>query len=209
METVSVGRGLALQWMIGSTRETVLSDRHIDRLVARSVAGDPRAFGKLYDEYAGRVYAFVRGRVGSAEDAEDLTASVFLKAWEAIGGYDDRGLPFGAWLFRIARNAVIDSYRRSARAPEYASAEDVTDTVDEAAVVDEAVFVRIEIQEIRDAMESLTEEQRSVLMLRFIWGLDLRDSAQALGKTEGAVKALQHRAVRSLARLLAEEKSDG
>lgn len=186
----------------------MLSDRHIDRLVARSVAGNARAFGKLYDEYADRVYAFVRGRVGSAEDAEDLTASVFLKAWEAIGGYDDRGLPFGAWLFRIARNAVIDSYRRSARTPEYASTDDALDTVDETAAVDETVFVRLEVEEIREAMESLTEEQRSVLMLRFIWGFDLQDSAQALGKTGGAIKALQHRAVRSLARLLAEERDN-
>ncbi len=195
--------------MTGSTWEIVLADRHIDRLVARSIAGDPRAFGRLYDEYADRVFAFVRGRVGSTEDAEDLTASVFLKAWEAIGGYDDRGLPFGAWLFRIARNAVIDSYRRSARAPQLSSADEAVEMPDENAVVEDEVFVRLDLEKIREAMESLTEEQRSVLMLRFIWSLDLQESAQALGKTEGAVKALQHRAVRSLARLLAEENDHG
>ena len=195
--------------MIEDSRETALAERHIDRLVARSIAGDARAFGRLYDEFADRVYSFVRGRVTSAQDAEDLTASVFLKAWEAIGGYDERGLPFGAWLFRIARNAVIDSYRRAARAPEFASTDDALDTVDVTAVVDDRVFARLEIQDIREAMEALTEEQRSVLMLRFIWGFDLRDSAQALGKSEGAVKALQHRAVRSLARLLSEENGNG
>jgi len=187
----------------------VPTDRHIDRLVAKSVDGDARAFGRLYDRYVERVYAFVRGRVGSVADAEDLTATVFLKAWEAIGGYDQRGLPFGAWLFRIARNSVIDSYRRAGRSPEVVPIEEAPESEDEDASVDRRAFANIQAEEVRTAMEQLTEEQRSVLMLRFIWGFDLRDSAQALGKTEGAVKALQHRAVRSLGRLLAEENDDG
>ncbi len=187
----------------------MLAERHIDRLVAKSIAGDARAFGKLYDEFAERVYAFVRGRVGSTEDAEDVTAAVFLKAWEAIGGYDDRGLPFGAWIFRIARNAVIDSYRRTSRNSDCAPVGDAPEMADGSMPVDESVFIRVRVEETLTAMELLTEEQRSVLMLRFVWGFDLKDSAQALGKSEGAVKALQHRAVRSLARLLAEENDDG
>ncbi|MDO9557274.1 MAG: sigma-70 family RNA polymerase sigma factor [Coriobacteriia bacterium] len=186
-----------------------MAERHIDRLVAKAIAGDARAFGRLYDEFADRVYAFVRGRVVSTQDAEDLTATVFLKAWEAINGYDDRGIPFGAWLFRIARNAVIDSYRRTARVPEIASAEDAFEVMDVSAIVDERVFARLEVEEVCEAMDSLTEEQRSVLMLRFVWGFDVKESAQGLGKSEGAVKALQHRAVRSLTRLLAEENEHG
>jgi len=194
--------------MTESARVTVSAERHIDRLVARSVAGDARSFGKLYDEYADRVFAFVRGRVASVEDAEDLTATVFLKAWEAIGSYDDRGLPFGAWLFRIARNAVVDSYRRAGRVPDLLPEEEAPDVADDSTPVDERVLTRLRVEEVRDAMELLTEEQRSVLMLRFVWGFDLSGSAQALGKTEGAVKALQHRATRSLARLLAKENDD-
>lgn len=194
--------------MTESARATVSADRHIDRLVTRSVAGDTRAFGRLYDEYADRVFAFVRGRVTCVEDAEDLTAMVFLKAWEAIGAYDDRGLPFGAWLFRIARNAVIDSYRRAGRAPECLPEDEAPDVVDGSIPVDERVLVRLQVEQVRATMERLTEEQRCVLMLRFVWGFDLAESAHALGKSEGAVKALQHRATRSLARLLAEENDD-
>lgn len=190
-------------------RETVSPDRHIDRLVEKSIRGDARAFGKLYDHFVDRVYAFVRGRVGSNADAEDLTATVFLKAWEAIGGYDQRGLPFGAWLFRIARNSVIDSYRRAGRSPETLPVEEMPDTEDEDAAVDAIVFEKVRADELRAAMDRLTEEQRSVLMLRFIWGFDLKGTADALGKSAGAVKALQHRAVRSLERLLVKENDDG
>lgn len=182
-----------------------LDPRRTARLVQRARKGDANAFGRLYDEHVDRVYAFVRSRMGSTHDAEDVTATVFLKAWESIPTYDDRGLPFSAWLFRIARNAAVDVHRRSARLPipvEELASEDTVDGPDD------SVIARVDTERLRRAVESLTEEQASVIALRFWWDMSLKETANALGKNENAVKALQHRATRTLARLLQEDGGD-
>jgi RNA polymerase sigma-70 factor (ECF subfamily) len=184
-----------------------VTDRRLARLVHRACDGDPRAFGRLYDEYADRVYAFVRSRTGSSHDAEDITAAVFLKAWEAIGSYDDRGLPFSAWLFRIARNAVVDEYRRGTRRPVPTEEPLEPEEADEGP--DVAVIAAADAARVREAVRALTEEQALVIALRFWWDMSIRETAQALGKNENAIKALQHRAVRSLARMLEEGDDDG
>lgn len=182
-----------------------MSERHIDRLIARSGAGDPRAFGKLYDVFADRVYAYARSRVLTAQDAEDVTETVFMKAWEAIATYDNRGLPFSAWLFRIARNATVDEHRRNQRVPIPIEDLAVDDAVDGA---DVSVIAQVETERLRRAVGQLTGEQASVIALRFWWDMSLKATAQALGKNENAIKALQHRATRTLARLLQEDGSD-
>ena len=184
-----------------------MTEQHLERLVARAREGDTRAFGRLYDTYADRVYAFVRARTASSHDAEDITATVFLKAWEAIGSYDDRGVPFAAWLFRIARNAVVDEYRRGARRPTVSDAEEFAE-VPASVSVDVTVFERVDADRVRKAVGRLTEEQSAVLVLRFWWDMSLKDTADALGKNENAIKALQHRAMRSLARALEEDGFD-
>lgn len=184
-----------------------MSERHIDRLIARSRAGDPRAFGKLYDIFADRVYAYARSRVLTVQDAEDVTETVFMKAWEAIASYDNRGLPFSAWLFRIARNVVVDGYRRESRTVptvEITAAETTPDRTR----VDEQVIARLGAETVQVAIGKLTEEQAAVVTMRFIWDMSLKDVADALGKTEGAIKALQHRAMRALAALLIEGRDD-
>lgn len=177
------------------------------RTVRRACNGDARAFGRLYDEYADRVYAFVRSRVDSTADAEDVTATVFLKAWEAIRSYDDRGLPFSAWLFRIARNAVVDEYRRKARRP--VPVEETPETGETAEPADVAAIAAADAERVRAAVGMLTDEQAAVIAMRFWWDMSLKDTADALGKNENAIKALQHRAVRTLARLLHEGGHDG
>lgn len=185
---------------------TAASDRHVERWIARARRGDATAFGRLYDLYVDRVYAYARSRVRSVQDAEDLTEIAFMKAWEAIGSYDDRGLPFTAWLFRIARNAVIDRHRKSEREPEavdLAAAATIPDVV----AVEEEVLGLLDGETIREALRELTDEQATVITMRFIWDMSLKDVAESLGKSEGAVKAMQHRAVRSLAALLGR-KSD-
>jgi RNA polymerase sigma-70 factor, ECF subfamily len=184
-----------------------LADRHIERLVAKASRGDARAFAKLYDAYADRVYGFVRQRVRDARDAEEIVETVFLKAWQALSGYEERGLPFSAWLFRIARNAVIDEVRRSDRVPvtaEMAEAESMPDGPQ----VDATVLANLDGERVRVTIARLTEEQAAVVTMRFLWDVSLRDTASALDRTEGAVKALQHRALRALAKLLDEERSD-
>lgn len=173
----------------------------------RACGGDARAFGQLYDEYADRVYAFIRSRVDSTHDAEDVTATVFLKAWEAIGSYDDRGLPFSAWLFRIARNAVIDEYRRKAHRA--IPVEESPDTGETAEPADIAAIAAVDAVRVRAVVSMLTEEQAAVIAMRFWWDMSIKDTADALGKNENAIKALQHRAIKTLARRLQEGEYDG
>lgn len=181
-----------------------MTDRKLARLVARARRGDVGAFGLLYDEYADRIFGFARARGRSVHDAEDLTATVFLKAWESIAAYDERGVPFSAWLFRIARNAVIDDYRRGQRIP--IPTEDVEP--DGAADGPEAAVVaRADAERLRRAVRQLTADQAAVVALRYWWDMSLKDTAEVLEKNENSVKALQHRAVRTLARLLQEDGS--
>jgi len=184
------------------------TQRHLAKLVARACGGDGRAFGRLYDEYADRVYAFVRARTESVQDAEDLTATVFLKAWERIDSYDDRGLRFSAWLFRIARNALVDEYRRAGRQPRLVEgSESLPEPAAEGPEM--RVIAAADTQRLRRAVRELTDEQASVIALRFWWDLSLKETAEALDKNENSVKALQHRAVRALARMLQEDSRHG
>jgi RNA polymerase sigma-70 factor (ECF subfamily) len=183
---------------------TVPDDRHVDRIVRRAVRGDAEAFGRIYDMYVDRIYGFVKSRVRNAHDAEDITETVFLKAFEAIKSYDRRGLPFGAWLFRIARNATVDHVRRQGRIPD-----PVEDLEVEAGAadtrVDEEAIASADAVVVREAVASLTDDQADVITCRFLFDMDIRATAKALDRTEGAVKALQHRALRNLARMLEDE----
>jgi RNA polymerase sigma-70 factor (ECF subfamily) len=184
-----------------------MTDRRIERLVRKAARGDAHAFARVYDAFADRVYGFVRLRVDDARDAEELTETVFLKAWQALPTYRQLGLPFSAWLFRIARNAVIDGHRRTARAVATVEIDEAGDVAD-SGYVDAEVFRRIEADRLRAAVGRLTEEQAAVVTMRFLWGLALKDAAAVMDRTEGAVKALQHRALRTLARMLAEESPE-
>lgn len=183
-----------------------MGERSLARAVRRARAGDTAAFARLYDEYAAKIYAFVRSRTATAEDAEDVTATVFMKAWEALDSYEPRGLPFSAWLFRIARNAVVDDYRRSARAP--VPVEDVGPLADAADEPEESALAAADAERVRALVRRLTDDQAAVIALRFWWDFSLAETAAALGKNENAIKALQHRAIRSLARMLEEGGSD-
>ncbi len=186
---------------------TAISDRNVDRLVRKAVRGDVEAFGHIYDLHVDRVYSFIRSRVRDAHDAEDITETVFLKAFEAIGSYDRRGLPFAAWLFRIARNATIDFVRRSARTPDVV--EDIGEHTGPAPDdVEFQVSSHLDAEQLWSAVTRLTEEQAAVIGCRFYWDMDIRTTARVLDRTEGAIKALQHRALRSLAKLLEETKDD-
>lgn len=181
-----------------------LEERRARRLVAKAARGDGEAFGRLYDAYADRVFGFVRLRVDDVRDAEDLTETVFVKAWESIASYRDRGLPFSAWLFAIARNALVDEARRRGRMPDTVPVDEAEEHASPASVAEE-VLANVDGAKIREALHLLTEEQTAVIVSRFLWDLTLSETAQALGKAEGAVKSLQHRALRRLAVLLIEE----
>jgi RNA polymerase sigma-70 factor (ECF subfamily) len=171
-----------------------------DNTVKAAIHGDEQAFSALYDAYIDSIYRFIFVRVEDQQTAEDIASGVFLKAWEKLGDYQQRGLPFRAWLFRIARNAVIDHYRTR---KEVAPLEAAANAYDNKALsVSEGVAVKIEAENILRLMEQLTEDQRNVLTLKLVHGLDTEEVALSLGKRQGAVRALQMRGLQALAKLM-------
>ena len=165
-------------------------------IVTAAQRGDQVALGALYESYFPRVYRFVIARLASVEDAEDVTEEIFLRIIDNLGGFEFRGLPFGAWVFRIARNEVVSHVRklkvRSSTAP---LDEFIPDTsADHVTEVETALTIAV----VRKAAEKLPEAQRQVIALRFGAGLSVAETAQALKKTENNVKVLQHKAIAKL-----------
>jgi len=180
----------------GADKPLTLPDER--RLVEQAKSGDAEAFGQLYDAFVDRVYRFIFFRVTDVQMAEDLTSQVFLKAWENLGRYRPHG-PFLAWLYAIARNSVIDNYRTRKQ----------TVSLDEAAPLaahdeklDDQVELQFEMKSLQVAMQHLTEEQQEVVTLKFIADYDTTEIAQRMGKSEGAIRALQMRALQALARVM-------
>jgi len=167
-------------------------------LVRSAIDGDPEAFAQLYLIYADRILRFVLFRVGDEQLAEDLTSQTFLKAWEKLGGYQMRGLPFGAWLFRIARNIVFDHYRNFRETVELEAS--LETKPDPSANVVEVAEKHMEADLLQAALRRLTDEQRQVLMLKFNDGMSTTEVAKVMGKRCGAVRALQMRGLQSLQR---------
>ena len=160
---------------------------------------DPEALGRIYDAYYGRIYAYIYHRIGDARLAEDLAADVFLRMLESVKTAKGWQKSLTGWLYRIAHNLVIDHYRRQAKR--------------QGPSLDETILLNHEgltshldqlltKEQLRVAIQSLTEEQQQVIMLKFVEDLSNAEVAEILGKTEGAVKALQHRALVSLRRIL-------
>jgi RNA polymerase sigma-70 factor, ECF subfamily len=182
-----------------------MDDETIDRLVARAQQGDLQAFASIFDTYHVAVYRFVASRVGNPSDAEDLTQLVFVKALEALPRYEARGVPFGGWLFRLARNAVIDHVRGR---HDHAGLDSVAGRADGDAGPDEIAVVRQELDAVGSALARLTDEQREAIALRFFGGLSAREAAAAMGKQEGTIRGLQFRAIAALRRELGIDAVD-
>jgi RNA polymerase sigma-70 factor (ECF subfamily) len=176
-----------------------IDDAAIDRLVSEAQDGDPWAFGLIFDQYHEAIYRFIASRVQRPSDAEDLTQLVFVKALEALPRYESRGVPFGGWLFRLARNAVIDHIRTR---HEHSELDSLIEAPHGQAGPDEIAVVRQELDAVGAALAGLTDEQREAIDLRFFAGLSARETAEAMGKQEGTVRGLQFRAIASLRRQL-------
>jgi RNA polymerase sigma-70 factor, ECF subfamily len=173
-------------------------------LLERAIHGDAEAFGALYRQHLERVYRYVLYRVSDPLEAEDLTETVFLKVWEALADYRATGLPWTAWLFRIAGNTVIDYYRTRRQ---HAELDETLPTRDRAP--DEAILAGDEVDQLRVAIQQLAPEHQDVLLLRFVEGLSHADVARMTGKTEGAVRVIQHRALAALGALLEPDTKSG
>jgi len=167
-------------------------------LIRRAQDGDHGAFAQIYDRYAQPLYRYIYFRVGDPDLAEDLQAEVFLRAFESLDRYEDRGWPLSAWLYRIARDRTVDVIRRR-RLRQTVPLESWSGACDGP---DREVEASIDCEEVRRLLCDLTDDQRQVIYLRFMADLSIQEVALRLGRSEGAVKALQHRGLQSLARRL-------
>ncbi len=160
-----------------------------ERLLVEAAQRDPRRFAELYELHFHRVYAYVFRRVGRREEAEDLTSEVFHHALAKVRDYEWRGVPFSAWLIRIAGNAITDRWKKTSRE----SDDPVPDDLEDAAAKDIE-----ECAALSQLVSGLPEDQRRVVELRFVEQKNIREIAQEMRRTEGAIKQLQFRALKKL-----------
>jgi RNA polymerase sigma-70 factor (ECF subfamily) len=166
-----------------------------ETLVRAAKAGDAAAFGELYERHRDAIYRYCLARTGTAHDAEDLTGDVFVKALQALHRYEERGLPFVAYLYRIARNAAID---RSRTLKQPVSVDSLVSEPRSAQNVEAEATLAVERSVLLAALARLKPEHRDVITMRFIEGYGAIEVAKLIGKTEGAVRTLQHRALERL-----------
>jgi RNA polymerase sigma-70 factor (ECF subfamily) len=172
-------------------------------LVRRAQDGDAEAFGELYDHYVTMVHRYVYARVGDRALAEDVTSETFVRALRRIDSLSFQGRDVGAWLVTIARNIVRDHVKSSRFRLEVSTA-DMRDADRTTDGPEDAVVAHLTNQQLLECVQQLGSEQQECIVLRFLHGLSVSETAAIMGKKEGAIKALQHRAVRRLAALLPE-----
>jgi RNA polymerase sigma-70 factor, ECF subfamily len=161
------------------------NERHLIEAAQR----DPSRFGELYEIHFDRIYAYIARRVRDRAEAQDLTSEVFHQALKHIGGYESRGVAFATWLYRIAANAIIDHVHRRSREAGAVEVEPLTDAGIEEAEYRAGIFRLV---------RELPEDQRRVIELRYAEDKSIRETAEALGRSEGAIKQLQFRGLETL-----------
>jgi len=176
-------------------------EKEIRELVKKAKNGEAEAFGLIYDLYLDRIFRFVYLKVSNREEAEDLVQQVFMKAWEAINRFEDEGLPFSSWLYRIARNLVIDFYRT----------QKINLTLEEGVGIvhpddlEEKMERSQGQQEIQKILNQLTDEQKDIIILRFVNDLSYKEIAKITKKNPATLRILQHRALNKLRKNIKSE----
>jgi len=179
----------------------MLEDEH--KLIVEAKGGEAEAFGRLYDYYLPAIYRFILLKVAQREEAEDLTHQVFLKAWQNISDFSVKGFPFSSWLYRIARNLVIDHYRKIKPVI----------NIDEKLVSEKLIFRpalselddKQDVSRIMTALKQLQEIEQDVVIMRFIEDLSIKEISTTINKSEGAIKLIQHRAIKKI-KIILENK---
>ena len=170
-------------------------------LIQLSQQGQTAAYGELYQRYMENIYKYIYYRLRDEHDAEDLTETVFFKAWQALPTYEQTGVPFLAWLYRIAHNLLMDHHRKQAlhqhRLPQIYAESAFIDT-DNTAELDENLSTADDEQKLFAAVATLDPLHQTVLLLRFVQGLEHEAVAQIVNRTAGAVRVIQHRALKIL-----------
>lgn len=181
----------------------VWHDLDDDTLLRSAKEGETEAFGELYERHVNAVHRFLYARLDSRMDAEDFAEEVFFKAWNSLAKYSERGIPFRAYLLIIARNVLIDHYRRNGRAPQRVSIEDmqISDFTPDPG---ELSSINSKHQELRNALGSLKDEYQEVLVHRFLNDLSPDETAKVMKRSTGAVRVLQHRALAAIRKALDE-----
>jgi RNA polymerase sigma-70 factor, ECF subfamily len=185
------------------TTEPEVEETHVEtwRLVRLAQDGDGDAFGLLYDRYVDTVYRFIYFRINDRGLAEDFTSETFLRALRRIGTISYQGRDIGAWFITIARNIVLDHLKSARHRLEMTTA-DTIEGKEHAQSTEAAVLDTLQSERLMQAVSQLGDEQRECVMLRFVQGMSVSETAAIMGKNDGAIKALQHRAVRKLADLV-------
>jgi RNA polymerase sigma-70 factor (ECF subfamily) len=185
---------------------TEMDETHVEtwQYVRLAQEGDGDAFGKLYDRYVDMVFRFIYFRVNDRALAEDFTSETFLRALRRISTITYQGRDIGAWFITIARNIVLDHLKSARHRLELTTA-DTLEGKEQVASTEEAVLDLLQSERLMQAVAQLGDEQRECVLLRFVQGLSVSETAQVMGKNDGAIKALQHRAVRKLADLVGSE----
>ena len=168
-------------------------------LVRRAQQHDEEAFAELYEKYFDKIYRYISLKIGNRFEAEDMTQQVFINALSSISSFKWRGLPFSSWLFRIAHNLVVDYFRKKTRQPVSTLNESITASEDNPQKVIEQ---KMNIEQLELASKGLTPAQQEVIALRFAGELPIAQVARVMGRSEGAIKALQHSAIVALRKIL-------
>ncbi|MDQ2785245.1 MAG: sigma-70 family RNA polymerase sigma factor [Chloroflexota bacterium] len=170
-------------------------------LILQARDGSHEAFGLLYERHRATIARYVTARIRDVADSEDLTEAIFESAWRAMGRYREQGVPFLAWLYRLAHNRVVDHYR--ALRPTVTLIPEVHESIEDTGA---PLDLNIDSADLLKALHALTADQRDVIVLRFVQGMSGREVAQAMDKREDAIRALQFRALATLRRILVGEE---
>lgn len=173
-------------------------------LVSRAIKGDAEAFGSLYTHYLEAIYRYIYFRIGDETEAEDLTEEVFVRAWEALPSYQTSEYPFKSWLYRIAHNLVVDHRRK--RKPDSLPEAELLAMPSGTTPPEDVIMSRQEAAAVAEAIQYLAEDEQQVVILRFIEGLSHKEISQIIGKSEGASRVVQHRALLKLYRYLVSNR---
>lgn len=169
------------------------SDLSEEVILINAAKTDPQAFGLLYERYVDRIYNYIYFRVGSVTDAEDLTAKVFFKALRNIGSYRHMGLPFSAWLYRIAHNLVANYHRDRSKTQEISIENLVVEDTSRISAPEHLLEIQQENTYLMGLINDLSPQKRELIILKYVHKLSNEEIGQILGKTEGAIKSLYHR----------------
>jgi RNA polymerase sigma-70 factor (ECF subfamily) len=209
--TQDLGRaadGLSVAEPSGVSVEINQPAPEIPELVARAKEGDRQAFAQLYRTYLPTVYKFLYYRTNSNKAmAEDMTAEVFLRALRKIGDFNWTGADFGSWLLRIARNLILDNAKSSRARLETVTDEMPEDAAGEARATEDSVMETLQNEGVYKAIKQLSPDQRDVITMRFIQGMDVSEVAAAMDKKEGTIRTLQFRGLKTLQKLLLKSGS--